>query len=68
MPPARVAHPLVDGTSGKVVETIPVGEGLAVVAAVDGDVWVTNFAEGTVWRIAGVSRRICGGTGAFACR
>jgi virginiamycin B lyase len=41
----------IDGTSGKVVETIPVGKGPAVVAAVDGDVWVTNFAEGTVWRI-----------------
>jgi YVTN family beta-propeller protein len=42
----------IDGTSGKVVETIPVGKGPAVVAAVDGDVWVTNFAEGTVWRIS----------------
>jgi virginiamycin B lyase len=42
----------IDGTRGTVVETIPVGKGPAVVAAVDGDVWVTNFAEGTVWRIA----------------
>jgi YVTN family beta-propeller protein len=43
----------IDAITGKVVETLPVGAGPAVVAAVDGDVWVTNFAEGTVWRISG---------------
>jgi YVTN family beta-propeller protein len=41
----------IDGTSGKIVETIPVGSGPAVVTAVDGDIWVTNFGDGTVWRI-----------------
>lgn len=42
----------IDSTSGTVIETIAVGEGPAVVAPVDGDIWVTNFGEGSVWRIS----------------
>ncbi len=42
----------IDAASGQVVERLMVGRGPAVVAATDGDIWVTNFEDGTVWRIA----------------
>ena len=37
--------------TNSVTETIPVGDGPAVVAPAEGDVWVTNFEGGSVWRI-----------------
>jgi virginiamycin B lyase len=46
----------IDATSGAVLERLAAGRGPAVVAAVAGDVWVTNFEEGTVWRIRPGSR------------
>jgi DNA-binding beta-propeller fold protein YncE len=42
----------IDARTGKVVETIDVpGEGPALVTAAAGDVWVTMFSAGEVWRI-----------------
>ena len=41
----------IDGTTGKVVETIQTGEGPAVVAGAEGDVWASMFQGAQVWRI-----------------
>jgi streptogramin lyase len=41
----------IDGASGKVEETLSVGRNPAVVAGVDGDVWVSMFDGAQVWRI-----------------
>jgi DNA-binding beta-propeller fold protein YncE len=41
----------IDGTTGKVVETIQTGDNAAVVAGADGDVWSSMFDDGEVWRI-----------------
>jgi len=42
----------IDAKTGAVVETIDAaGEGPAIVAAIDGDIWVTMYAVGEVWRI-----------------
>ena len=41
----------IDGVTGKVKETIPTGRNPAVVAGVDGDVWVSLFDDSQVWRI-----------------
>ena len=41
----------IDGATGNVLETIPVGQNPAVVAGVDGDVWVSMFDDSQVWRI-----------------
>jgi YVTN family beta-propeller protein len=41
----------IDATTGEAVETLPVGNGPAVVAPDGPDLWVTNFSDGSVWRI-----------------
>jgi DNA-binding beta-propeller fold protein YncE len=41
----------IDATTPRVVEHIPTAGGPAVVRAVGGDVWVTMFGIGEVWRI-----------------
>jgi YVTN family beta-propeller protein len=42
----------IDASSAHVVETIDAtGKGPAIVAPVDGDIWVTMFGAGEVWRI-----------------
>jgi virginiamycin B lyase len=41
----------IDATTGDVIERIASGDGPAVVTAIDGDVWVTNFGDGSIWRI-----------------
>jgi DNA-binding beta-propeller fold protein YncE len=41
----------IDGTTGKVVETIQTGADPAVVAGADGDVWASMFQGAQVWRI-----------------
>jgi DNA-binding beta-propeller fold protein YncE len=41
----------IDARSGDAVERLEVGGGPAVVAAGDREVWVTNFEEGSVWRL-----------------
>jgi streptogramin lyase len=47
----------IDATTGEVVETMTVGTGPAVVAPDGAAVWVTNFGDGTVWRISPSARR-----------
>jgi DNA-binding beta-propeller fold protein YncE len=42
----------VDAATGDAVERLKVGLGPAVVSASNDEVWVTNFAEGSVWRLA----------------
>jgi DNA-binding beta-propeller fold protein YncE len=37
--------------TGDVLERLLVGAGPAVVAPAGTDVWVTNFGDGSVWRI-----------------
>jgi DNA-binding beta-propeller fold protein YncE len=46
----------IDATTGSVIETMTVGTGPAVVAPDGTDVWVTNFGDGTVWRIHPAAR------------
>ena len=41
----------IDIASNAVVETIQTGDNPAVVAGVEGEVWLSNHDEGTVWRI-----------------
>lgn len=41
----------IDAATGDPVERLAVGEGPAVVSAQNREVWVTNFTEGTVWRL-----------------
>lgn len=41
----------VDAATGDAVERLKVGLGPAVVSASNDEVWVTNFAEGSVWRL-----------------
>ncbi len=41
----------IDARSGDAVERLEVGGGPAVVAAGNREVWVTNFEEGSVWRL-----------------
>jgi YVTN family beta-propeller protein len=42
----------IDGVTGQVLERMLVGAGPAVVAPAGKDVWVTNFGDGSVWRIS----------------
>jgi streptogramin lyase len=47
----------VDATAGTVVETIDAtGKGPALLAAVGGDIWVTMYEAGEVWRITPAAR------------
>jgi len=47
----------IDARTGNVIENIEVpGEGPALLAAVDGDVWVTMFPVGEVWRFHPAAR------------
>jgi DNA-binding beta-propeller fold protein YncE len=41
----------IDATTGTVIERLSTGRGPAVVTAVARDVWVSNFEEGSVWRL-----------------
>lgn len=41
----------IDATTGTVIERMLAGSGPAVVAPDGADVWVTNFGDGTVWRV-----------------
>lgn len=42
----------IDAKTGAVIETIDAsGDGPAIVAAIDGDIWVTMYTVGMVWRI-----------------
>jgi hypothetical protein len=41
----------IDGETGDVRETIPVGRNPAVIAGVGGDVWVSMYDDSQVWRI-----------------
>ena len=41
----------IDAASAQAVERLAVGDGPAVVATTETDVWVTHFDDGTVWRI-----------------
>ncbi len=41
----------IDATTGEVIERMLGGRGPAVMAAHGSDVWVTNFEDGTAWRI-----------------
>lgn len=41
----------IDARSARVLERLPVGRGPAVVAPDGGDVWVTNFLDGSVWKV-----------------
>ena len=41
----------IDIATNDVIETIAAGANTAVVAPAAGDVWVSNFDAGTVWRI-----------------
>jgi DNA-binding beta-propeller fold protein YncE len=41
----------IDAATGTVLERLPAGTGPAVVAPEAGDVWVTNFGDGSVWRV-----------------
>jgi virginiamycin B lyase len=41
----------IDALSGAVLERLAAGHGPAVVTAVGGDVWVSNFEDGSVWRV-----------------
>ncbi len=41
----------IDAGTGDAVERVEVGSGPAVVTASNEEVWVTNFGDGTVWRL-----------------
>jgi DNA-binding beta-propeller fold protein YncE len=41
----------IDATTGTVLERLATGRGPAVVTAVGGNVWVSNFEDGSVWRV-----------------
>ena len=45
----------IDASSGRAVERVVAGDGPAVVAPTDDGVWVTNFEDGTVWRLVTAS-------------
>jgi peptide/nickel transport system substrate-binding protein len=49
---------LIDLDSGRLVASIPVGEGPAAIAAGEGSVWVLNRSEATVTRIDPAERRL----------
>ena len=59
MPPLPGADTLVriDPKTNTVSATIPVGRKASGVAVGDGHVWVTSFADGTVWRIDPETRK-----------
>ncbi len=41
----------IDGETGAVVETIATGPNPAVVAGAEGDVWLSVYEGGEIWRI-----------------
>lgn len=56
VPPGSVG--VLDPVRGRIVDTIPVGAGLAAIAYGHGSVWVASAEDGTVTRIDPVSRRV----------